>query len=280
MFFDKFKKDSVTSGVKDTKIPPLPSDSSGLDMLIDNIKSICGVDLESKKDIVRHRLANFCQANNIATFENLSLKISVDRVLRQDILNLITINETYFFRELAQLQAAIYHAKNLGMVRILCAPCSSGEEVYSLGILAHSNLLNTSEISITGIDINSEAIDKCFEGLYSERSLHRLNDTQKKLYFDRVDDKFRIKKELLPRCEFSLVNIFDDSIFRLGKFDIIFSRNMIIYFNEEYKLKTVERFHKILNDGGRLYMGHADLVPYTNIYKKLTSPNVTYYTKV
>lgn len=280
MFFDKFKKDSVTSGVKDTKIPPLPSDSSGLDMLIDNIKSICGVDLESKKDIVRHRLANFCQANNIATFENLSLKISVDRVLRQDILNLITINETYFFRELAQLQAAIYHAKNLGMVRILCAPCSSGEEVYSLGILAHSNLLNTSEISITGIDINSEAIDKCSEGLYSERSLHRLNDTQKKLYFDRVDDKFRIKKELLPRCEFSLVNIFDDSIFRLGKFDIIFSRNMIIYFNEEYKLKTVERFHKILNDGGRLYMGHADLVPYTNIYKKLTSPNVTYYTKV
>lgn len=280
MFFDKFKKDSVTSGVKDTKIPPLPSDSSGLDMLIDNIKSICGVDLESKKDIVRHRLANFCQANNIATFENLSLKISVDRALRQDILNLITINETYFFRELAQLQAAIYHAKNLGMVRILCAPCSSGEEVYSLGILAHSNLLNTSEISITGIDINSEAIDKCSEGLYSERSLHRLNDTQKKLYFDRVDDKFRIKKELLPRCEFSLVNIFDDSIFRLGKFDIIFSRNMIIYFNEEYKLKTVERFHKILNDGGRLYMGHADLVPYTNIYKKLTSPNVTYYTKV
>lgn len=280
MFFDKFKKDSVTSGVKDTKIPPLPSDSSGLDMLIDNIKSICGVDLESKKDIVRHRLANFCQANSIATFENLSLKISVDRALRQDILNLITINETYFFRELAQLQAAIYHAKNLGMVRILCAPCSSGEEVYSLGILAHSNLLNTSEISITGIDINSEAIDKCSEGLYSERSLHRLNDTQKKLYFDRVDDKFRIKKELLPRCEFSLVNIFDDSIFRLGKFDIIFSRNMIIYFNEEYKLKTVERFHKILNDGGRLYMGHADLVPYTNIYKKLTSPNVTYYTKV
>ena len=86
--------------------------------------------------------------------------------------------------------------------------------------------------------------------------------------------------DFLPRCEFSVVNIFDDSIYRLGKFDIILSRNMMIFFDEEYKLKTVERFHKILNDDGRLYAGHADLVPYTPLYKKLISSNVSYYVKV
>ena len=280
MFFDKFKKNSVSPEIKKPEISPPPSDAKGLDKFIENIKNICGVDLESKKETIRQRIINFCQANGIETFEALSAKIITDRELRQDILNLITINETYFFRELAQLQAAIYHAKDLGGARILCAPCSTGEEVYSLGILTHSNLLSMSQISIVGIDINSEAIGRCFEGLYSERSLHRLNNNQKNIYFNKRDDKFEIKKEFLPRCEFSVVNIFDDSIYRLGKFDIILSRNMMIYFDEEYKLKTVERFHKILNDDGRLYAGHADLVPYTPLYKKLISSNVSYYVKV
>lgn len=280
VFFDKFKKASQDEHLNEPKMTPLPTDMKGLDKFIQNIKSICGVDLESKKDTIKQRVANFAQAHSIETFELLSTRIIVDRLLRQEVLNLITINETYFYRELAQLQAAIYHAKEQGFTRILCAPCSTGEEVYSLGILAHSNLLNSSEISIVGIDINSEAISKCHEGIYSERSLHRLNDNQKNIYFDRVDDKFRIKKALLPRSEFSVVNIFDDSLFKLGKFDVIFSRNMMIYFDEEYKLKTIERFHKILNDGGRLYTGHADLIPYTSLYKKIISAGASYYAKV
>ena len=179
-----------------------------------------------------------------------------------------------------QLQAAIYYAREeLDSVRILCAPCSTGDEVYSLGMLAHSNLLDVNRISIVGIDINSEAIDSCKKGVYSERSLHRLNDNQKNIYFTKRDGKYEIKRAMLPRCEFSVVNIFDDAIFKLGKFDIIFSRNMMIYFNEEFKLKTVERFHKILSDHGRLYVGHADLVPFTTLYKKHISNGTTYYAK-
>ena len=65
------------------------------------------------------------------------IKIIIDRNLRQEILNLITTNETYFYRELAQLQAAIYYARDLDNVRILSAPCSTGDEVYSLAMLAH-----------------------------------------------------------------------------------------------------------------------------------------------
>lgn len=280
MFFDKFKRGASADIYKKPELPPPPSDNAGLDKFIENIRGICGVDLTSKKDVIKQRLANFCQANAIETFELLSYKIVTNRELRQEILNLITVNETYFFRELSQLQAAIYHVKEVGEARILCAPSSTGEEVYSLGILTHLNFVNTAKVSIVGIDINSEAIDKCRDGLYSERSLHRLNDNQKQLYFNKVDDKFKIKKELMPRCEFSVVNIFDDSIFRLGKFDIVFSRNMMIYFDEEFRLKTVERFHKILNENGRLYTGHADLVPYTPLYKKLLSSGVAYYTKV
>lgn len=179
-----------------------------------------------------------------------------------------------------QLQAAIYYAREeLDSVRILCAPCSTGDEAYSLGMLAHSNLLDVNRVSIVGIDINSEAIDSCKKGVYSERSLRRLNDNQKNIYFTKRDGKYEIRREMLPRCEFSVANIFDYAIFKLGKFDIIFSRNMMIYFNEEFKLKTVERFHKILSDHGRLYVGHADLVPFTTFYKKHISNGTTYYAK-
>nr|WP_314469012.1 protein-glutamate O-methyltransferase CheR [uncultured Campylobacter sp.] len=266
--------------LENANLTPAPSDAAGLNKFVEVIKNMCGVDLESKKDMIKQRLINFCQANRIPSFEALSSKVVVDRFMRQEIVNLITTNETYFYRELPQLQAAIYYAREeLDSVRILCAPCSTGDEAYSLGMLAHSNLLDVNRVSIIGIDINSEAIDSCKKGVYSERSLHRLNDNQKNIYFTKRDGKYEIKREMLPRCEFSVANIFDDAIFKLGKFDIIFSRNMMIYFNEEFKLKTVERFHKILSDHGRLYVGHADLVPFTTLYKKHISNGTTYYAK-
>ena len=266
--------------LKEQETIPAPSDVGGLNKFIENIKSTCGVDLESKKETIKQRLINFCRAYRISTFEILANKVVVDKALRQEILNLVTTNETYFYRELVQLQAAIYYARDLDSVRILCAPCSTGDEVYSLGMLAQSNGIDVSRVSITGVDINSEAIEACKKGLYSERSLHRLNENQKSVYFNKSGDKFEIKRNILPRCDFHLMNIFDDAIFRLGKFDIIFSRNMMIYFNEEFKLKTIERFYKMLSDRGRLYAGHADLVPYTSLYEKITDNGALCYVKI
>ncbi|EAH5002967.1 chemotaxis protein CheR, partial [Campylobacter jejuni] len=75
-------------------------------------------------------------------------------------------------------------------------------------------------------------------------------------------------------------NVFEEKFSRLGKFDIIASRNMIIYFDHESKLKLMERFHRILNDKGRLYVGNADLIPETIYFKKIFSPRGVYYEKV
>jgi cheR methyltransferase, SAM binding domain len=279
MFFNKFNKDQNIQAIQQNITTP-PSDMNGLNKFVENIKMLCGVDLDGKKDTIKQRLVNFCQAYNISTFEALANKIIIDRNLRQEILNLITTNETYFYRELAQLQAAIYYARDLDNVRILSAPCSTGDEVYSLAMLAHSNGLDINRVSILGIDINSEAIEASKKGVYAERPLHRLSQSQKNLYFNKIGEKFEIKRSILPRCDFQVMNIFDDAIFKLGKFDIIFSRNMMIYFNEEFKLKTIERFHKILGDYGRLYAGHADLVPYTTLYEKLSDNGALYYAKI
>lgn len=271
----------LTNDEKDTKTMQTntPQDMDSFNEFMNVIKTLCGVDLEPKRDITLQRITIFIRDRQIKSFKDLVSMIRYNSSLRQDILNLVTVNETYFYRELPQLKDVIYYAKELGGARILCAPCSTGDESYSLAMLAYEMGFKQHEISIVGIDINSEAIASCQNGIFSERSLHRLSDFQKERFFTKVDDKFKIKKEILPRCEFKILNVFDDAIFNLGKFDIVLSRNMMIYFDDDFRLKCVERLHKLLKPDGRLYAGHADLVPYTPAYEKRFSNGTTYYLK-
>ncbi len=271
MLFNKVDKQSEVLEAK------APSDMDGFNEFMSTIKTLCGVDLEPKRDITLQRVSIFAKNRQIKSFKDLVSMIRFDTLLRQDLLNLVTVNETYFYRELAQLKDVIYYAKELGEARILCAPCSTGDEVYSLAMLAYEFGLKQSDIQLTGIDINSEAIQACSVGYYGERSLHRLSEFQKERFFTKKDDKFFIKKEILPRCEFKILNVFDDAMFNLGKFDIVLSRNMMIYFDDAFRLKCVERLHKLLKPEGRLYAGHADLVPYTPLYTKRFSNGATYY---
>jgi len=254
-----------------------PTDMDGFNDFMNTIKTLCGVDLEPKRDITFQRLGIFAKDRQIKTFKDIVSMIRYNSELRQDILNLVTVNETYFYRELPQLKDVIGYAKDLGSARILCAPCSSGDEAYSLAMLAHEIGMPQSSLNIVGIDINSEAITGCLNGIYNERSLHRLDAYQKERFFTKEGDKFAIKKSMLPGCEFKILNVFDDAIFSLGKFDIILSRNMMIYFDDSFRLKCVERLHKLLKEQGRLYTGHADLVPYTPLYVKQFSYGASYY---
>ena len=271
MLFNKVDKQSEVLEAK------APSDMDGFNEFMSTIKTLCGVDLEPKRDITLQRVSIFAKNRQIKSFKDLVSMIRFDTLFRQDLLNLVTVNETYFYRELAQLKDVIYYAKELGEARILCAPCSTGDETYSLAMLAYEFGLKQSDIQLTGIDINSEAIQACSVGSYGERSLHRLSEFQKERFFTKKDDKFFIKKEILPRCEFKILNVFDDAMFNLGKFDIVLSRNMMIYFDDAFRLKCVERLHKLLKPEGRLYAGHADLVPYTPLYTKRFSNGATYY---
>lgn len=271
----------LTNNAKDIKIAQTdtPQDMDGFNDFMNTIKTLCGVDLEPKRDITLRRITAFVKDRQIKSFKDLVSMIRYNSILRQDILNLVTVNETYFYRELPQLKDVIYYAKDLGGARILCAPCSTGDEAYSLAMLAYELGMKQNEISIVGVDINSEAIASCQKGIFSERSIQRLSDFQKDRFFTKSEDKFKIKSEILPKCEFKIMNVFDDAIFNLGKFDIVLSRNMMIYFDDAFRLKCVERLHKLLKPDGRFYAGHADLVPYTPIYEKRFSNGITYYLK-
>lgn len=255
--------------------------SNEIDKFISYIKNFCGINLSSKKDIIYQKIKNFAQENKIETYNQLIAKMTTQRDFRQSVVNLMTVNETYFYRELRQLQAVIEYTISLEKrVKILCAPCSSGEEVFSLGMISKAMGLGNFNIHITGIDIDSNMIERSKEAIYSQRSLNRLNEAQISMFFESFEDQFRVKKALLPKCEFHTMNIFNDEIFKLGTFDIILSRNMMIYFDEEFRLRCVERFHRLLNPSGRLYVGHADLVPNTTIFTKFHNLSGIYYEKV
>lgn len=255
-------------------------DTSKLTLLIDYIREVCGVDLISKKETLSQRFILFCQPLGIRNFDELISKMQTDTKTKQDVINLITVNETYFYRELPQLKFIINYIKSLNkQVRILSAPCASGEEIYSLAIMAkEANILTN--IKLLGIDINSQAIKRCYEGLYSQRSLHRLELDIIKKYFKQNDEMYEIQRRLLPETEFEVINIFDNSFLSYEPFDIILSRNMMIYFDKTYKLKAVEIFHKLLKEDGKFFAGHADLIPETNFFKKSLKDGVNYYKKV
>lgn len=253
-------------------------DSSEFDALLIKVRQVCGIDLETKRMSVRPKIVKFCKSNGLKNYSELTSKMDLNLPIRQDFFDLITVCETYFYREIKQLKELINILRmEPDKRRILCAPCSSGEEVYSIIMLASE--AGISDVHVTGIDINAEIIKKAKEGKYSQRSLYNLNDALIRKYFTKENDEYLIKKQFFKNTRFDIVNVFDRKFFDLGKFDIILSRNMMIYFNEEYKYKLVDNFSKSLKDGGMFFAGHADLVPFHQDLKKIYTNSCTYYIK-
>ncbi len=279
MFF--FRKKTQEAPPETKTLQKAPFNDRNLEPLLHYVERYSGVNLMPKKEVLKQRLVLFCENHEIMSFDDLFARIQTDDAMRQQFINLITVNETYFYRETIQLEAAVAWLKERGgKARVLSAPCASGEEVYSLSMLASEAGFAPFSLSILGIDINSEAIQKAQKGLFSERSLHRLDEHVKGTYFMKIGGEYAIVRSRFLGVEFQVLNIFDDAFLRLEPFDIIFSRNMMIYFDDAYKQKTIERFHKLLKSGGRLYTGHADLVPNTPLFTKVTQGRLSYYEKV
>ncbi|KFL34456.1 MULTISPECIES: protein-glutamate O-methyltransferase CheR [unclassified Sulfurospirillum] len=276
-FFNKKKEPEIA--LQHEVSAPKEFNTFGLHDLLHYIKREIGVDLFAKNSVIETKLRLFCERKEIYSFRKLFEALQSDKGLRQDLIDLVTVNETYFYREEAQLDMAVNFALAIPNVKILCAPCASGEEVYSLSMMLQERKREPREFSITGIDINSEAIDKAQKGLFSERSLHKLEARLKEKFFTHEERYFRVKKEYFSSVSFTKVNIFEHEFLSLGKFDIIFSRNMLIYFDDDFRLKTIERFATLLKPEGKLFLGHADIIPENNHFTKHTDHRLSYYVK-
>lgn len=187
----------------------------------------------------------------------------------QELMNGITVNETYFFREKDQFEALVNHVlpeldKSLPkdrVIRILSSPCSTGEEPYSmiLHILEESNIVEKRDIEVIGIDIDSTVIEKAKKATYSERSVHAIPKNILSKWFRKEKISYKLVDDLIGTVDFKVVNVFDKVQMRkLGKFDVIFSRNMLIYFDDASRKEVAMNFYEALNPNGYILLGHAE----------------------
>ncbi|NPA11626.1 MAG: protein-glutamate O-methyltransferase CheR [Epsilonproteobacteria bacterium] len=231
------------------------------------------VDDEKLQSIYKRKLTSFIAKEGYSTFEGFYKDLMLKKGhLKQELINLFTVNETYFFREKHQFDSLVeyilpeLHQKRnpTEVISILCAPVSTGEELYSIAImiLEEHHLIEERDFLLLGIDIDSEVIKKAKEGVFSSRSVHKLPPELIEKYFIKEGDNYRVKDILKSAVNFKVVNVMDKyALKRLGRFDVIFSRNMLIYFDDKSKREVIANFYAILKDEGYLFLGHAERIP-------------------
>ena len=237
------------------------------------VYGICGITLAPNQSyLIETRLAPIMKRLECSSFNDFYNKSRADRLkkLEQEIIDAITTNETYFFRDKSPfdlLQHKILpdlidrRSTRAGMpqtIKIWSAACSFGQEVYSIAITLKELLgsdISKYRISIVGTDISDDAVARSSYGLYNQFEVERgLPPHKLRLYFDQVDKGWRIKDELRAMVSFRKQNLFQ-SIAALGRFDIIFCRNVAIYFSQPDKVKLYEKLGSALAPDGYLLIG-------------------------
>lgn len=230
----------------------------------------CGIVLgPNKQYLVRSRLAPLMRK-----YEESSLSQVVNDVingrnrgLRDDAIDAMTTNETLWFRdkypfELLSRDLFPKLGKGRQPIKIWCAAASSGQEPYSIAMMAMEYKQQNSSFSgvqITGTDLSTEMLQKCKEATYDNLSLSRgLSDERKRQFFDSMPDgSKKLKSDVVRMVNFRQLNLLDNYS-SMGKFDMVFCRNVLIYFAPEVKSAILQKIASVLNKGGILFLGASE----------------------
>jgi chemotaxis protein methyltransferase CheR len=209
----------------------------------------------------------------------------------KELIESITIGETQFFRDKIQIDTFfdkifknyIQEKKNSpDIITILSAGCATGEEPYTLAIYMLEKF-PTINFRVFGIDINENFIERAKEGKYSSYSIRGVPPLILTKYFDRIDQEtWKIKDIVKKYVSFERVNLMDKLKMRLlGKFDVIFCKNVIIYFDENSRNKVAEHFWYILKKSGYLVLGPAEKIRIVSeIFEPIFESGMFFYKKM
>lgn len=239
------------------------------------LEDACGISLgDNKQYLVTNRIRRILEDNNIASFAELVrvLKQGINRKLREQVIDSMTTNETFWFRDnypydhlknklLPELMAG--NNRMFGPVRIWSAACSSGQEPYSISMMVEEykrQALNLPRpVQIVATDLSSTVLDQAKKGEYDKLSVLRgLSSERLDRYFDNTSENvWRVKNSVKDRIDFRSLNLMD-TYSSLGKFDIVFCRNVLIYFNADLKRQILQKIHASLKPQGILYLGSSE----------------------
>ncbi len=264
-FFSKKTPESESETETDTNQPVIVQhgleDFNHVDAIAAYFKQQTGVTFENQKSILKSKLLSFCKIRKITSFEQCLAQVKNQPNLKQELINYLTTNESFFYREFHQVEDVVKKVKTLGRcVDILCAPSSTGEELYSIAIALLEAGVSESQFNLVGIDINTQALVQAKAAIYNQRNVSNLPIPVLKKYFIEKDAKYHLKDSVKHCVSLKVENIFSSSFKAMGKFDYIFSRNMLIYFDRETKIKAKNILEMLLKDNNTpIYFGHADL---------------------
>lgn len=244
-------------------------------LLRDFVYQHCGLHFtEDSKYLLEKRLGKRLQTHNLKNFKDYYYFLRYNPNKEQElseVVDLLTTNETYFYREDFQLKTFIdeilpvvrsrREADGKKQLRIWSAGCSSGEEPYTIAtLLLDQPWINDWNVEIVGTDISQKVLQTARQGVYGEASFRNTDAINRDRFFVATEDgKSRIRDEVKNLVSISHLNLFDTSrIALLGRMDVIFCRNVIIYFDRPGKKKVIESFFQRLVPGGFLLLGHSE----------------------
>jgi len=225
-----------------------------------------------KAYLVESRLVPVARKRNINTLDELVERMAAksDVRLRTEITDAMMTNESFFFRDIAPFEnfrkavlPKIVEARRRAgrpVVRIWSAACSSGQEPYTLAMILkeESALLAGIRAEIIATDLSTEIVAKAKAGLYSQFEVQRGLPVQLLVkYFSKAGDQWQIAEALRSMVNFRCFNLLDD-LAMLGRFDVVFCRNVLIYFDNSTKANILRRIARTVPDDGVLYLGGAE----------------------
>jgi len=226
---------------------------------------------EAKRYYVERRVLERMSATGSGSFASYFARLRTD--VRGEIaqfVNAFTVNETYFYREDHQLKCltsdllahTVHNKKKGAAIRIWSAPCSTGEEPYSVAMWLLENwpLVDEYAIEIVGSDIDTRVVEEARAGIFGKRALMRLPPHLIEKYFIALSDQtWQILDDLRNSVEFSAVNLIESEQTRPhGRFDVIFCRNVLIYFDDAARRIAAENLYENLTPGGFICLGHTE----------------------
>jgi chemotaxis protein methyltransferase CheR len=247
--------------------------SSAFDVLRSFLSHATGLSLDHDKAyLAESRLEPIMHRLGLVDLDALVVRVASGQhpELTREVIDAMTTNETFFFRDRVPfdnfrkfvLPALLEARKDTGRIRIWCAACSSGQEPYSVAMILdeEAQRLQGWNVEILATDVSHGVIAAAREGIYTQFEVQRgLPISQLLRYFRQDGDRWRVNEHLRSHVQFEEFNLLSD-FGSLGRFDVIFCRNVLIYFDMPTKHAVLEKMARALAPDGYLFMGAAETV--------------------
>ncbi|ADZ69381.1 CheR family methyltransferase [Polymorphum gilvum] len=227
---------------------------------------------DDKQYLVESRLVPVARKTGIDTLSALvsALQRGGNAALASNVVEAMTTNESFFFRDKTpfehftntMLPAMLDKRSKTRSFKIWCAAASTGQEPYSLGICLREAGAKVAgwRVRILGTDLSTEVLEKAKAGIYSQFEVQRGLPIQMLLkYFTQQGDLWQINPDLRAMIEWRKLNLLEN-FSHLGEFDIVFCRNVLIYFDQQTKIDILQRIAKLMPEDGFLVLGAAETV--------------------